>query len=186
MSDNGEGKKPMNESADNKGLFTGLGLIIRDAFYILLMSAILSLLLNLIHPNAIPYIAEKNYQTLVPCPEPGGPVTPVKHSDPQVFDSKTVLVDARSEKDYRAWKVPDALHIAFDYLEPVPPELLEKLSQKISEIKARRVVVYGSGGNPDSGEQLAKEISAFGIKNVFFVLGGVETLRDKNLTGDEK
>jgi hypothetical protein len=37
-------------------------------------------------------------------------------------------------------------------------------------------VVFGDGGNPDSGEQLAREIAGKGIRNVRFVEGGAPLL----------
>jgi len=39
------------------------------------------------------------------------------------------------------------------------------------------VLICGDGDDPDSGELLAQEIAASGIKNVFFVSGGAKALR---------
>jgi hypothetical protein len=47
-----------------------------------------------------------------------------------------------------------------------------ELARSIAASGASRVVVYGDGGRPDSGEHLGREISGRGIKNVFFVRGG--------------
>ena len=38
------------------------------------------------------------------------------------------------------------------------------------------MVVYGDGGDPDSGEQWAALLSGAGIKNVVFVKGGAPAL----------
>ena len=44
------------------------------------------------------------------------------------------------------------------------------------------MVVYGDGLEPDSGEELAKEIAGKGIRNVSFVQGGVKALRAQEAT----
>ncbi len=38
------------------------------------------------------------------------------------------------------------------------------------------MVVYGDGGDPDSGEQLARELAGKGIRNVGFVRGGAPAI----------
>ena len=77
----------------------------------------------------------------------------------------------------KAWKFRDAMNIPYDYLEPIPDEDLKELTRRISRSRARRVVVYGDGKNPDCGEQAGKEISGKGIKNVYFVVGGAPALK---------
>ena len=58
----------------------------------------------------------------------------------------------------------------------MPDDLLQALVETIAASGATRVVVYGDGGAPDSGEYLGREISGRGIKNVFFVTGGAPAL----------
>jgi hypothetical protein len=41
---------------------------------------------------------------------------------------------------------------------------------------ASQVVVFGDGKDPDSGEQLARELAGRGIRNVRFVQGGAPAL----------
>jgi hypothetical protein len=43
------------------------------------------------------------------------------------------------------------------------------------------VVVFGDGGDPDSGEQLARELAGAGIRNVVFVAGGAPRLQAATL-----
>jgi hypothetical protein len=124
----------------------------------------------------IPYVADKEYQILVPCPEPGGEVTAVQASDPSLQADWVFIIDARKKKAYQEWKFRQAVNLTFDYLEPIPDDVFNDLTTRIARSKARRVVVYGDGGQPDSGEQLGKEISGRGIKNVFFVEGGAPAL----------
>jgi hypothetical protein len=64
------------------------------------------------------------------------------------------------------------VNVAYDWLDPVPEETLSELARSIAASGATRVVVYGDGKRPDSGEHLGREISGRGIKNVFFIRGG--------------
>jgi rhodanese-related sulfurtransferase len=167
----------MNAEAEKQTLLTGLGIALRDAVIITAIACAVGLLVNLFHPEKIPYIAEEEYNILVPCPEPGGEVTPLEAADPRVQAKDTFVVDARNKSEHQAWKLGEAMNIPYDYLEPIPDEALEKLVKGIQKSGARRVVVYGDGKDPDSGEQAGKEISGKGIKNVFFIKGGAPALR---------
>ena len=167
----------MTEGAKTQTFFTGLATALRDAVLITAAAGAVGLLVNLFHPEKIPYIAEEEYETLVPCPEPGGEVTPLEANDALVRAGGTFVVDARQQSEHRAWKLGDAMNIPYDYLEPIPDEALKDLVKRIQKSGARRVVVYGNGKNPDSGEQAGREISGKGIKNVFFVKGGAPALR---------
>ncbi len=64
----------------------------------------------------------------------------------------------------------------YDWLDPVPETVLRELARSIAASRATRVVVYGDGGRPDSGEHLGREISGRGIRNVAFVRGGAAAL----------
>ena len=70
------------------------------------------------------------------------------------------------------WHPTGAIAVPFDYLEPTSPEQV----RRIASSGAGRVVVFGDGNNPDSGEQLAREIAGKGIRNVRFVEGGAPLL----------
>ncbi len=166
----------MVEDVKTQTFFGGLKTALRDAVLISAACSLVGLLVNLFHPEKIPYIAEEEYETLVPCPEPGGEVTLLEATDPFVHAEDTFIVDARGEEEHRAWKLRDAMSIPYDYLEPIPDQALKDLIRGTQKSGARRVVVYGDGKNPDSGEQAGKEISGKGIKNVFFVKGGAPAL----------
>jgi rhodanese-related sulfurtransferase len=104
-------------------------------------------------------------------------VTPLEATDPFVHAEDTFLVDARRKQEHQAWRLRDAVNIPYDYLEPIPDEALKGLIRGIQKSGARRLVVYGDGKDPDSGEQAGKEISGKGVKNVFFVKGGAPALK---------
>jgi hypothetical protein len=154
-----------------------LAVAVREALLVAAGCAVLAVLVNLVHPRAIPLVAEREYEILVPCPEPGGEAEPIEPGDPLLAAGTTFVVDARPAAQARSWRYRDALNIPYDYLDPTPEETLQELARSLARSRARRVVVYGDGDNPDTGEQLAREISGRGIKNVGFVRGGAPALR---------
>lgn len=151
--------------------------VVRDAALVVAFSTAVALVTNWLHPTArIPLVAEREYQVLVPCPEHEGKTAAAVSSDQvRPGEAGTMLVDAREEEAFKAWHPPGAICVPYDYLEPTPTELIKK----VLEARARRVVVYGDGDDPDSGEQLANELSGKGIRNVSYVKGGAPALKKR-------
>ncbi len=164
----------------------GMAIVFRDAIIATVISAAVAIVANLIHPQAIPFIAEKEYEILVPCPEPGGKVTRIEASDRALWTRDVFLVDARSGKEFSTWRFREATNLTYDYLDPTPENLIQDLARGIASSRAKKVIVYGDGDTPDTGEQLGKEISGHGIKNVFFLLGGAPALMAKKAPGGRK
>ncbi len=161
-----------------KLLVSGLGTALRDALVLAAVAFGVGVAVNaLIHPEAIPFVAEEDYEILVPCPEPGGEVTALSVDDAQIGQARTFRVDARGAQAFDGWHLDGAMNVPYDYLDPTPAEVIAELARRIARSRAQRVVVYGDGDDPDTGEQLGKEISGKGIKNVFFVRGGAPALR---------
>jgi hypothetical protein len=159
---------------------------LRDAVIITGISFVVGLLVALIHPEAIPFIADQEYEVFVPCPVPGGEATPLQADAQALLAEDTFLVDARSKREFAGWRLGQAVNIPYDYLDPTPKETLRDLASTIARSGARRVVVYGDGATPDTGERLASEISEHGIKHVFFVLGGAPELRSSEEPGGDR
>ncbi len=149
-------------------------LILRDAFIIIAVSAAAACVVNFFRSDSLPWIAARDYEVLVPCPEPMGEATAVDIGDFDGIGIRDLLIDARGRADYDNWHRPDSIHIAFDYLEPLSDEAVGR----IALTKAQRIIVAGDGGDPDSGEQLAREIAGKGIKNVYFIVGGMAALKN--------
>lgn len=143
-----------------------------EAVVVSALAATVGLGVNAVRPRGLPLLASEPYRVLVPCPEPGGPVGAVTAEDPGLITPKTFLVDARGGDDFRSGHLPGAVNLTYDWLDPVPEDELIALAERIAASGASRVVVYGDGGRPDSGEHLGREISGRGIKNVFFLRGG--------------
>jgi len=151
---------------------------LRDALIVVLGGAATGATVNALRSHGIPFVQKTAYQILVPCPEGGGDAPAIAASDPAVWQARTLLVDARTAALHRRWHPRAALHVPFDYLEATPPAQV----RRIAASGAARVVVFGDGGNPDSGEQLARELAGAGIRNVRFVEGGAARLEEAAAT----
>jgi hypothetical protein len=146
--------------------------VLREAAAVALIGAVTALLFNALRPDGLSLVAHSPYQTLVPCPEPGGPVEGLDASAAEIHSPQAFLIDARSKDEFEIEHHERAINIPYDWLDPVPGETLDELARSVAASGAIRVIVYGDGGRPDSGEYLGKEISGRGIKNVYFVRGG--------------
>ena len=162
-----------SEETRGAGAAIPFRMAVRDALIVVLKCAAFSLIFNAVRPDGLALVARADYRILVPCPETAGEVEALGTDDPRLRETRTLLVDARSRAEYERWHAVGAAHVAFDYLEPTNPEAI----REIASSGASCVVVYGDGQNPDSGEQLAKELAGKGIRNVGYVIGGAEMLQ---------
>jgi hypothetical protein len=149
--------------------------VLLDATAVALAGVVTALVINALRSDGLALVADTPYQTLVPCPEPGGPVEALDFRSPDISSPGSVIVDARSKAEFDEHHLSGAVNVPYDWLDPVPEDTLAELASSIAASGATRVVVYGDGGRPDSGEYLGKEISGRGIKNVFFIRGGAPT-----------
>ena len=164
----------MSEQKKQKSSPPGALAVVRDAAIVVVLSAVIAVSVNAARATgAIPLVAEREYQVLVPCPEHEGEAEAVAPSAVKPGERGMLLVDAREAEAFTAWHPAEAVSIPYDFLAPTSPELL----QKVLSSRAKRVVVYGDGEDPDSGEQLAQELSGKGIRNVVYVKGGAPALR---------
>lgn len=148
--------------------------IIRDAALVTVIAGGLALLSNGLRSSAsIPLVAKKEYAILVPCPEYEGKADPLEPRQALARSQGVVLVDARDAEAFARWHMPGALSIPFDYLEPTSKANV----QRVLSTRARQVIVYGDGENPDCGQELAKELGGKGLRNVKFVKGGAPALQ---------
>jgi hypothetical protein len=130
-----------------------------------------ALLVNGLRADGIPLVRTEPFELYVPCPEIQGDAEALAPGDPRLGGA--LVLDARSAARHREWSWPGALHVPFDWLEPTAPATLASIAGS----GASRVVVYGDGGDPDTGEQLARELAGKGIRNVFYIQGGAPALR---------
>jgi hypothetical protein len=153
-------------------------IVVRDAAIVLLVSAAIGVTVNLLRPHGIAFVQKSQYQILVPCPEGSGDAPELAADDPVIAEPRTLLVDARPAAEHTRWHPKAAVNLPFDYLAPAPPAEV----RKVASSGAARVVVFGDGSDPDTGEQLARELAGSGIRNVFFVQGGAAAI-EKSTVG---
>ena len=156
--------------------------VVRDALIVLAACSAVGSAVNRLRPHGIPFVQKTEYQILVPCPEGSGEAPAIAAEDPSLAEPRTLLVDARSAADHQRWHPSGTVHLPFDYLQPAPKEQV----QRIASSGAARVVVFGDGADPDSGEQLARELAGSGIRNVFFVPGGAKALEQASAVRGER
>ena len=153
--------------------------IVRDAALVCLAAAGLAAGTNALRPQPLPWLALREYQVLVPCPEVAGEAPALEPGDAALTDPRTLLLDARAAAAHAAWHPANARSVPYDYLEPTPPETV----RDILASGAARVVVLGDGDDPDSGRELARELAGKGLKNVAFVKGGAPALKARQAGG---
>lgn len=153
--------------------------VLRDAALLVVFSVGLALAVNQIRSTGgIPLVATQDYEVLVPCPEYEGTASAVAAAEVHLEEKGLLLVDARADEDHRAWHPAGSLSLPFDYLVPVADDPASKVKlRRVLDTRARRIVVFGDGDDPDSGEQLARELAGQGLRNVTFVRGGAPALR---------
>jgi len=147
---------------------------LRDAGIVVVLSVLAALSFNTLRgAGSIPLVAREAYRILVPCPEPVGEVELILASEVRWGGARELVLDARLVQERRVWATDQALHVPFDFLEPVSDETLAELVAS----NAARVVVFGDGLVPDSGHELARELAGRGMVNVFSVEGGWPAVR---------
>jgi rhodanese-related sulfurtransferase len=144
---------------------------LRDALLVVAAAAALGLGVNRARPDRLSLVAEREYEVLVPCPDTVGAAPPLAAEAAGARGD--LLVDARGAAEFAAWHAAGARSVPFDYLDPTPAEAVRRLARS----GARRLVVYGDGATPDSGQELARELAGRGLRNVVFVRGGAAALR---------
>ncbi len=152
--------------------------IVRDAAVIATAASVVALAVNALRTDPLPLVAQAEIETMVPCPEPMGAATPVPPSDERVQSPTTLLVDARSAEEFAAWHLANAVSFPFDWLAESDEVTRQagEVAKAIARSRRQHVVVYGDGGDPDSGEHWSALLSGAGIKNVVFVKGGAPAL----------
>jgi hypothetical protein len=146
---------------------------LRDALLIVLAAAVAGIGGNALRASGIPLVQQTEYEILVPCPEGSGNVESLSIGDPMLADKRSLWVDARSSAEHQRWHPASARNVPFDYLEPTCAVEV----RGIAASGASQVVVFGDGKDPDSGEQLARELAGRGIRNLRFIQGGAAALQ---------
>ncbi len=152
---------------------------LRDAAIVILVSTVVALLVNVVRSEGIPLVQKEAYDILVPCPEPVGDPEQLEVGDPRIKDDKSLVLDVRLRDEFEQWHLNGARNQPFDWLGPPVDEEVKTVAKQVAASRAQRVIVYGDGDNPDSGQEWAKLLSGARIKNVFYIKGGAPSLNQK-------
>jgi hypothetical protein len=155
---------------------------LRDAVVAVTVAAAAGSLRNIAFGGGIPFVQHEKHEILVPCPETAGEAPAVTPLEALQAGPRTLVIDARDSAAFGAWHAPRAESIVFDYLAPTATATI----RRVASSGAQAVVVYGDGSDPDSGEQLAKELSGKGIRNVKYVAGGAPAIQVAAGRGGER
>jgi len=147
-----------------------------EASALTLASAAVALGVNCVRDDRLPLVAREHYTILVPCPEPVGEAKPLAPRDPKVVAADTLVIDARSKEEFQRWHLRGAMHLEFDWLGPPPDKEVALVAKKMAASRTRNIVVYGDGGDPDTGREWARLLSGARLKNVHYVTGGAAAL----------
>lgn len=148
-----------------------------QAAVISVAASALGLAVNALRAEPLPWLAQQPYTLVVPCPTQTGNALALAASDPQALDERSLVIDARTKADFAAWHVPSAMFVEFDWLGPPVDEEVQRIAERVARSGSQRVVVYGDGDDPDSGEQWARLLVGAGLKHVFYVVGGAPALQ---------
>jgi rhodanese-like protein len=150
--------------------------ILRDASVVVIVSLVATIALNALRwdDERLDWIAEKEYEILVPCPEPLEEIdaTSLAEALGLLDNPGTLFIDAREVEAFEVWHAGEAMNVAFDYLAPTPQCIIRQIIRG----GAKRVLVYGDGDDPDSGHELGRELAANGLRNITYVVGGAPAL----------
>jgi rhodanese-related sulfurtransferase len=79
----------------------------------------------------------------------------------------TSLVDARSTEEYQLGHIPGALSLPLDSFDQAFPKILPALK------RAKRLIIYCSGGSCGTSEELAKKLQEHGFNDLYVFTDGL-------------
>jgi len=148
---------------------------------VVILSTAIAIGVNAVRLDGIPLLAEKPFDIFVPCTESLDEAMSVSPETPLIREPSSLIIDVRSPALYVEWHLPEAINQPFDWLaeQDEVNRKADRIAREIASSGKHHVVVYGDGGNPDSGHYWARLLSASGIRNVAYVTGGAKALGPK-------
>lgn len=173
----------MNEAATNVTPASARWfVVIKQATLLAAVAALLAFGTNAVRADGLSLVAQKDFEIVVPCPEPVGAATEIGPEDPRLRDPNTLIIDARAREEYESWHLASAINAPFDWLaeQDAITAQSQQIARDIARTRKHALVVYGDGGDPDSGRQWAVSLNSAGIRNVFYVRGGAPALHPES------
>ncbi len=152
--------------------------VLKQAIYILILSVVLALGINLVNPNANPYIGDWRELS-----SGDGPVVPPEaaEGDPPFIGvdkahlefqaGGAIFVDARDPSEFECGTIPGSVNIPFDLM---PFEGLGEYFDSTLNQASRDtpIIIFCSGEECDLSLHLARNMQDFGYTNLMIFFGG--------------
>lgn len=152
--------------------------MIKQTFFIAVLSGLLGLASNAINSTGIPVIGEYRELSsgdgpIIP-PEAGAgdpPFIGIEVAQMEHSAGQALFVDARDKSEFECGTIPGSISIPFDYL---PEEDLEGyLASALGQIASDRlIIVFCSGEECDLSLHMGRNLQAFGYTQVSIFFGG--------------
>lgn len=139
--------------------------LLKDAFFIIILSAIIGFIINIFHTNGYELIGKKalGYEKIV--------FLSIKEAKIKYDSGSSVFVDSRNSSEFNCSHIKGALNI------PSIPESmsLEKLKTNFSVLNGpNELILYCDGTECGSSEELAKKIIDLGYsRNIYIIKNGI-------------
>lgn len=140
--------------------------IIGQIVVVFVFSAALALLVNGVRKGGIPLVTPFPPEYQCPSRMTEGRSMPVNEALKQHGREGAAFVDARAKASYDTGHIQDAISLPYSFLDPVPPEAVDRLS------KYRWIVVYCNSEGEERSRLMAGELSEAGLHEVSYLEGG--------------
>ena len=135
---------------------------------ILLVSGLIAPLVNLVHPNRIPWVQDWNNYVESKAKDADIEIIPLSVAHSHLQAGTHLYVDARSSAEYNEKHIPTALSLPFEDLH----ENFHVLEQVMAS--DRPVIVYCTNRECDDALLLAIELRDMGRSNLVYYVDGFE------------
>ncbi|MBN2163742.1 MAG: rhodanese-like domain-containing protein [Pontiellaceae bacterium] len=142
---------------------------IRQIGLILFVSGFLAVLANTVHPRKIPWVQDWSHQVESRAKDLRIRVVPFSGAKKLHADEEALFVDARSETDYTAGHIPDAVSLPFEALDEHFEQIMEWTDSD------QELVVYCSNRECDDALLLSAELKSMGVSNLTLFIDGFDS-----------
>ncbi len=135
---------------------------------ILLVSGVVALVANSVHPRKIPWVQDWSHQVEAKAASKKIKAIPLSVALERFKTGQSVFVDARSSSDFAAGHVAGAVSVPFESFD----EYFSAVAELIDS--GKELVVYCSSRECDDALLLASELQSMGYSNLVLFVDGFE------------